>query len=221
MMFMNKNTIEFNDFILDIPRISDEQYILLRHTLIAIEKNKKEHNSYYMRLDIFKNMPFNKLITLLKTNIKISITDSKKNNWYGSDVIHDIEVIEDKIFFRPATILREIVFDSKKSSKHAYLKYILFNGIRYKQTLLFIDYMLKLDTNSFTIEVKELKEVLELKENQYKNFNAFNASVVARIIEDINTKTNYHISYKTTKKKNGKKIISLEFDFFNQELTHA
>lgn len=220
-MFMNKNTIQFNDFTLDIPRISKEQYSLLRHILIAVEKNNKSNKSYYITLDIFNNMPFDELISLLKTNIKLSITYKNKDSWYGSDVISDIEIVKDKIFFRPASILREVVLDSKQSSKHAYLKYILFNGIRYRQTLLFLDYMLKLDTNNFTIEVMELKKVLGLKEEQYKNFNAFNASVIARIIDDINTKTNYHISYIATKKRNGKKIISLFFDYFNQNLNNA
>jgi plasmid replication initiation protein len=218
---MNKNTIEFNDFILDIPKISKEQYFLLRHILITIEKNINVNKSYFITSSIFKDVPFEELISLLKTNIKLSITDKNKNSWYGSDAINDIEIEDDKIFFRPASILREIVLNSKESSKHAYLKYILFNGIRYKQTLLFIDYMLKKGSNNFTIEVLELKKILELKPTQYKNFNAFNASVIDRIVSDINTKTNYHISYETTKKKNGKKIISLTFDFFNQDLNNA
>jgi len=220
-MFMNKNTIEFNNFTLDIPKISKEQYFLLRHILITIEKNINVDKSYFITSSIFKDMSFDELVSLLKTNIKLSITDKNKNSWYGSDAINDIEIEEDKIFFRPASILREIVLNSKKSSKHAYLKYILFNGIRYKQTLLFIDFMVKQTSNNFTIEVSELKRVLELKPTQYKNFNAFNASVVARIVEDINTKTNYHISYTTSTKKNGKKIISLTFDFYNQELSNV
>ena len=220
-MFMNKNTIEFNDFTLDIPKISKEQYTLLRHILITIEKNQQINNSYYITLNIFKNMSLDKLIELLKLNIKFSISCKKTNSWYGSDVINDIKIVEDKIFFHPASILSEIVLDSKKSSKHAYLKYILFNGIRFKQTLLFLDYMLKLDTNNFTIEVAELKKILELKDSQYHYYSSFNVSVIARIIEDINTKTNYHISYEATKKKEGKTIISLEFDFFNKGLTHA
>lgn len=220
-MFMNKNTIEFNDFTLDIPKISKEQYFLLRHVLITIEKNINVNKSYFITSNIFKDMPFDKLVELLKTNIKLSITDKNNNSWYGSDAINDIEIVEDKIFFRPASILREIVLNSKESSKHAYLKYILFNQIRYKQTLLFIDNMLKQKDNHFTIEVAELKKVLELKPTQYKNFNAFNASVIDRIVTDINTKTTYHISYETTKKKNGKKIISLTFDYFNQDFNHA
>jgi len=217
---MNKNTIEFNDFTLDIPKLNKEQYMLLRHILITIRKNQQINNSYYITLNIFKNMSLSKIIELLKQNIKLSISCKKTNSWYGTDIVNDIKIVENKIFFRPASIMHEIVLESKKSKKHAYLKYILFNGIRFKQTLLFLDYVIKLDTNNFTIEVAELKKILELKDSQYQYYSSFNASVIARIIEDINTKTNYHISYHTAKKKNGKTIISLEFCFFNKELNH-
>ena len=214
---MNKNTIEFKEFKLDIPKISKEQYVLLRHILMSIEKNSNVNNSYCITSGIIPHMTFIELIELLKTNIKLSIMYTNKNEWYGTDVINDISIVDGKIFFRPATILVEIVQNSKNSKKHAYLKYILFNGIRYKQTLLFLDYMLNLDKNIFTVEVDMLKKILEL-ENQYKNYNAFKGSVIDKIIEDINTKTNFHISFVTEKKKNGRKIISLTFDYYNMEL---
>ena len=217
-MFMNKNTIEFKEFNLEIPKITEAQYTLLRHVLFAIEKNVNMGKRYYIRSDILEDLPFDKLVELLKTNLKISITDIKNNTWYGTNVINDIELKEDKIFFRPANILREIILNAKESPRHSYLKYILFNGIRYKQTLLFIDYMLKQKSMRFTIDVQDLKEVLELAPTQYRNFNAFKASVVDRIVEDINSKTTYRITCDTKKIKNGKRIISLTFEYYKQDI---
>ena len=220
-MLMNKNTIEFDAFTLDIPKVGKDQYTLLRQVFISIEKDRTIDKSYYFISDIFGKKSFSEIVELLKINIKLSITDKRNNEWYGSDVINDIKIIENKIFFRPASILREIVLQSKHSSKHASLKYILFNGIRYKQTLLFLDYMLNSEPCMFTLTLTEFKKIVELKETQYKNFNALNAAVIDRIIDDINTKTTYCIECTSNRQPDRKKVISVTFNYFDRNLNHG
>ena len=218
---MNKNIIEFDEFTLDIKKINKEQYTLLRQVFMAIEKNRTIDKSYYFLSDIFGKKSFIEVVELLKTNVKLSIIDNKNNEWYGSDMINDIKLIENKIYFRPASILREIVLQSKHSSKHSHLKYILFNGIRYKPSLLFLNYIFNVNEDMFTLSLSELKKIVELKETQYKNFNALNASVLNRIIDDINTKTTYHIEYKPNTIPNKKKVISVTFSYYNQDIKYG
>jgi len=218
-MFMNRNSLVFNDLIIDIPKIDEQQYLLLRHVFIVIDKNKTKNKSYYLPTEVFSHMDNENLIELLKTNIKLSIYDKKSQEWYISDIINDIKVEDDKIFFRPATILRDIILEANTSPKNTYVKYLLFNGIRYKPSLLFIDYILTLGGNKLVIDVQDLKEILEMPD-MYWNFNALNATVISRIIEDINTKTSYKISYSVEKENIGsrKKKITLTFDYYNREL---
>ena len=217
-MSMNKNTIEFNDFTLDIKKINKDQYTILRQVFIAIDKKQMIDNTYYFLSDIFEQKTFDTLIKILKTNVNFSIIDNKNDEWYGSNIINDIKLIKNKIYFRPASILREIILQSKYSPKHSHLKHILFNGIRYKSSLLFLDYMFSLEKNFFTLELLEFKKIVELKETQYKNFNALKASVIDRIIDDINTKTTYHIECKSNTLPNKKKVISVTFNYYNQDI---
>jgi len=214
-MIMNKSEIQFNNIVLDIPRIDEQQYKLLRQVMIAIEDNSNVNNSYYIASSIFGDISFLELTKILKTNIKLCIDYKDKEEWYSSDVISDISIKGDKIFFRPANILHEIIAKSKSKNEHSHLKYILFNGIRYKQTLLFLDYMIT-QKNAFTIELEEFKLLVE-NETNYKHFSSFKATVIQRIIADIITKTSYYITL--NHKKNKDKTITLEFNYFNKEVS--
>jgi hypothetical protein len=186
--------------------------------MTTIEKDIQFEKTYYIPSDIFVDLSEDEIRNILKTNIKFSITDLNKNDWCTSNIISDVRHTGDKIFFRPANILREIILNSKNSPKHSYLKYVMFNGIRYKQTLLFLDYILHSKKNNFTLTIEEFKTVVELKIDQYKNYNALRSSVLDRILLDINEKTNYHLKITDITKSKGRKVIGLIFDYYDKGL---
>ena len=211
-MNMNENTIKLNNLLLDIPKISTEQHTLLGTILKTIKEEKKSENFYLIASSVFPNLSANKIKELLKENVKFTLTDVERNEWFSVNIINEIRVSDDKVFFRPAHILYDIINASTTPPVYFYLKYVLFNGIRYKQTLLFLNYFSKSGKVDFSIELNNLKGVLEFEKHQYSNFSTFRTSVIDRIVKDINEKTRYKITYKTAKKKNATKIISILFN---------
>ncbi|MCF6244358.1 MAG: replication initiation protein [Sulfurovum sp.] len=214
---MNKNTITFGTLIIDVPKLTSDQYLLLRQVLVSIENKNLQNNSYYITSNTFSHLPLLKLQNLLKANVKISFSDNSLKEWYSTDIVSDIRILDDKIFFRPSNMLHEIAVKSKISSKHSYLQYLLFNGIRFKYSLVFLDFLAK-QKGTFVITVKNLKKMLGIEEHKYKNYNAFKKYVILRILDDVNTKTAYDLSVETSTSNNGKKVISLTFTFFNKGL---
>lgn len=216
-MLMNVNTINFNSFKIDIPKIDKDQYMLLRLLLRAVEERQTKQSSYFISIDLFPNTTKQKLQNLLKKNIEISVTNKASNTWCNFYVMNDIEISGNKIFFTPAKIIKDIVLESSTTSKKAFLKYILFNGIRHKQTLLLLDYLLRHNKPYFEIEVIELRRILELSKEQYKNFNALKRFVIERAVKEINTKTSINIEYEVTKRE-GRKVTTLSFTYYSKEL---
>lgn len=214
-MVMNNNTIQFSQYFIEVPKMHDNQYLLLRYILMTIEKNQTSTSNYFIARNLFDNLDEKELETLLKKNIEITVRSDK--SWSNSHVINDILIKEDKIFFRPANIIREIILQSTSSSKLSFLKYILFNGIRHKQTLLLLDYILKLDDYMFKTTIEDLKKILELREDQYKNFYALQKSIIDKAIKEINEKTSITIEYTITRKER-KKVAELSFKYYTKRI---
>ncbi len=191
--------------------------MLLRLLLRAIEERQTKQSSYFISIDLFPNITKQKLQNLLKKNIEFSVTNKAANTWCNFYVMNDIEICENKIFFTPAKIIKDIVLESNASSKKAFLKYILFNGIRHKQTLLILNYLLRLNKNYFEIEVIELRRVLELTKDQYKNFNALKKFVIERAVKEINEQTSITTAYQVVKRE-GRKVTTLSFTYYSKEL---
>jgi plasmid replication initiation protein len=214
---MNVNTINFNSFQIEIPKISKEQYFLLRLLLKAVEERQIKQNSYFISIDLFQKTSKKKLQNLLQNNIEIIVKNKASGNWCWFSVMNNIEITKDKIYFTPATVIKEIILESHTSSKKAFLKYILFNGIRHKQTLLLLDYILKLNKSFFEISIKDLRIVFELQLDQYKNFNSLKNFVIERAVKEINEKTSLNIEYEITKKE-GRKVIAVSFTYYSKEI---
>jgi len=212
-MFMNKNKIEFDKFAIEFPRINETLSLILENIFSVIKKDIKQNNLYFIPLSDFGDMPFDEVLMLFKKNIQLSIFDKVDNSWYLSNVINDINIKENKIFFRPSSILYEILLKTQNRDKFFYTECMLLKQIRFKPTLLFLYFLEKQENNIFTLDVSELKKVLEIETHKYKNFNAFNVSVIARMIKEINEKTEYNVSYYANNKNNGKKIFSVSFEF--------
>ncbi len=216
-MVMNNNTIQFSQYFIEVPKMHDNQYLLLRYILMTIEKNQTSTSSYFIARNLFDNLDEKELETLLKKNIEITVRSRVDKSWSNFHVINDILIKEDKIFFRPANIIREIILQSTSSSKLSFLKYILFNGIRHKQTLLLLDYILKLDDYMFKTTIEDLKKILELREDQYKNFYALQKSIIDKAIQEINEKTSITIEYTITRKER-KKVAELSFKYYTKRI---
>jgi len=214
-MLMNINSIEFKKFEIAVPKLSKDQYMLLRTLFMSIQSPKNNtKDGLFMSVDLFQNQNQKQLQDLLKKNIEITVTNKETQSWTCFHVINDIAIEDQKIFYTPAKIIQEIIDESdKKSQKKSFLKYILFNGIRYKQTLLLIDYILKQDKPFFEISIIDLKKVFELTEDQYKNFSTFRNSVINRVIKEITDKTSLSVKYEITKRER-KKIVELSFNYY-------
>jgi len=213
---MNNNTIQFSKYFIEIPKINANQYLLLRYILMTIEKNKMSTNSYFIERNLF-DLKDVELEKLLKKNIEVSIKSRVDSSWSNFHVINDIMLKKDKIFFRPANVIREIILKSTSSSELSFLKYILFNGIRHKQTLLLLDYLLKLKNYMFKTTVQNLKKILELEEDQYKNFYALQKSIIDKAVNEINNKTSITIEYSIVRKER-KKVTELSFKYYTKRL---
>lgn len=214
-MLMNMNTIEFNSFLITVPKLDSKQYMLLRHLLSSIQNPHAENDVFFMSINLFPNMDENELKKLLKRNIEITVVNKKTGVWSNFHVINDIEINNDRIYFTPAKLIREIVDASERSQKKSFLRYILFNGIRFKQTLLLIDHILKEPKPFFEVSVSDLKKIFELSEETYKNYNTFKVRVIDKAVKEINEKTSLRVEYNVTGKK-GKKIEKLTFEFYDK-----
>lgn len=214
-MLMNINTIEFKNFLITVPKLDNNQYTLLRQLLLSIQKNNYENNMHFMSINLFPRINDKELKKLLKKNIEITVVNKETKVWSNFHVINDIEIDKNKIYFTPAKLIREIIQTSEKNTKKSFLKYILFNGIRFKQTLLLIDYILKQEKSFFEISVSDLKKIFEFSEDKYKNYNTFKVRVIDRAVKEINEKTSLYVEYEVTKKI-GKKIENLMFKFYNK-----
>jgi len=208
---MNINTIEFRDFFITVPKLNKQQYLLLRYLPIAI--NNKSDSTYFMDADLF-SLEKKDLQNLLKKNIEITVVSKTRESWSIFNVLNDIEIKDGRIYFTPAKIIKEIITESISSPKNSYLKYILLNGIRRKQTLLLIDYLVKLDNQGyFKITVVNLKHIFELQETQYKNWYAFKTSILDKVVNEINERTNYFISYEIAQTGSKRKVVELLFNY--------
>ena len=216
-MFMNKNTITFNNFLIEIQKITDDQYSLLKYVLMTIEKKQVDDKGYFISIDLFRHMSSKELKLLFKKNIEITVTNKKDKEWFHFNVINDIKMKDSKIYFRAANIVREIILDPNSSSSLSFLKCILFYGIRHNQTLLLLDHILRLKEFYFDISVDDLKEILELAPNQYTNFSTLRRSVIDKAIIEINKKTSLSVEYDISRRK-GKKVIGLTFKYFTREV---
>lgn len=214
-MLMNMNAIEFNSFLITVPKLDSKQYMLLRHLLSSIQNPHDQNNVFFMSINLFPNMDENELKALLKRNIEITVVNKKTGVWSNFHVINDIEINKDRIYFTPAKLIREIVDASERSQKKSFLRYILFNGIRFKQTLLLIDHILKQPKPFFEVSVSDLKKIFELSEETYKNYNTFKVRVIDKAVKEINEKTSLRVEYNVTGKK-GKKIEKLTFEFYDK-----
>lgn len=214
-MLMNVNTIKFKNFLITIPKLDDKQYMLLRYLLSSIQKKQVENDVFFMSISLFPNIKQIELKELLKQNIEITVINKETDTWSNFYVINDIEIKKDRIYFTPARIIKEIVHASEKSTKKSFLRYMLFNGIRLKHTLLLIDFILNQETSYFEISVTDLKKVFELEDWQYINYYAFKVKVIDRAVKEINEKTSLYVEYRISKKE-WKKVVNLMFTFYDR-----
>lgn len=215
-MVMNNNTISFRDFTIEVPKIDEDQYILLRLILLAIEKKQTKLDRHYIKACLLPANLLKDMDDLLGKNIQIKVANKIGDSTYFFYVMNDIELTKEFLLFIPAKIVKEIIEESTTSSKKSFLKYILFHGIRSKQTLLFLDYLLKRNEPRFEISVEELRGIFELKD-KYKNFNSLQKFVIQRAIEEINANTNIAIDHKITK-KDRRKVTHLAFTYFSKSI---
>lgn len=215
-MLMNKNTITFNNFLIEIQKITYDQYSILKYVFMTIEKKQVDNMGYFISIDLFRHMSDKELKLLFKKNIEITVTNKKNKEWFHFNVINDIKIKDSKIYFRAANIVREIILDPNSSSGLSFLKYILFYGIRHKQTLLLLDHIMRLKEFYFDISVDDLKEILELAPNQYTNFSTLRRSVIDKAIIEINNKTSLSVEYVISQKER-KKVTRLTFKYFTRE----
>jgi len=216
-MVMNNNRLEFNKTIIEVPKIRDEQYLLLRYILMTIEKTQTDDNSYFINTNLFSSFSTEELYILLKRNIEITVIDKEDGTWMNFHVINDIILKKDKIFFRPANIVRANILNKNTKSSITFLNYILFNGIKHKQTLLLLDYIVKLTEYTFELTIIDFKKLLELKVDQYKNFHQLEEHIIKRALKEINEKTAITLNYEVTRKER-KKVVGLTFSYFKKDL---
>ncbi len=215
-MLMNNNTISFNSFEIEVPKIDKDQYILLRLLLVAIEEKQIKSGQYFISISSFPKEIKKRLSPLLEENIKIKVVNKASGSLCFFYVVNDIELTKEDFLFTPAKIIREIIEESHTNNKRAFLKYILFHGIRSKSTLLFLDYLLKRDEAFFEISIKELRKVFEIKD-KYKNFNSLKKHVIERAINEINENTNIKVGFEITQRE-GRKITDLSFTYFSKDI---
>jgi plasmid replication initiation protein len=215
-MVMNNNTISFRDFKIEVPKIDEDQYILLRLILLAIEKKQIKLDRHYIEACLLPANLLKDMDDLLSKNIQIKVDSKIGDSTYFFYVMNDIELTKEFLLFIPAKIVKEIIEESTTSSKKSFLKYILFHGIRSKQTLLFLDYLLKRNEPRFEISIEDLRVIFELEE-KYKNFNSLQKFVIQRAIDEINANTNIAVDHKITK-KDGRKVTHLAFTYFSKSI---
>lgn len=204
---MNQNTIELIGFEIEIPKLTPNQFILLRLIQGAIINNQVVEDSdrkYYIDIDSFKSIECkifrNDLFQLLRKNVEIAITYNGEKNAETFHIINNCFIGEKEVQFTPAIdILKIVKRDSKRSTKIYHLENILFYGVRNKYTLLFLDYLVSQGISNtpktINLTLSELKQILFLKDSQYKSIGSFKQYILDKIIPEILQKTHLNISY--------------------------
>ncbi|MDY0215308.1 MAG: RepB family plasmid replication initiator protein [Bacilli bacterium] len=203
---MNKNTIVLPTCSIEIQKLTIEQFQLLRLIQKVMIFNKKnEYGKYTIELSEFGNLKLPKILQVIRENLQIVIQNKTYNgqlcnNYECTFILNDIQIKDEILEFRPADILVDIIQNQKKlNSKMRHLQNILFNGIRNKQALLFIDFLLSKTPQQskqiISISIDEFKKILELDNDvSYKPYG-FKKFVLDRIFTEINQKTQLDIFY--------------------------
>ena len=95
-----------------------------------------------------------------------------------------------------------------------------FIKLRQKGTLKIYEEFVKthMESSKLTFDIDELKTLLQV-EDKYSRFFDFEKYVLKSILEELNTFTEYQVSYNKIKRGEGKtnRVIALEFEFSNKE----
>ncbi|GLI55088.1 hypothetical protein PM10SUCC1_06030 [Propionigenium maris DSM 9537] len=95
-----------------------------------------------------------------------------------------------------------------------------FIKLRQRGTLKIYERFVKthMESSKLTFDIDELKALLEV-EDKYSRFYDFEKHVLKSILDELNSFTEYQVSYNKIKKGEGKtnRVIALEFEFSNKE----
>ena len=204
MLLMNKNLIELPCCNIDIPKISIDQFKLLRLLGKIILENDVLNNGKYS-IDLSEKNYFDKKVfcDTVRENLVFFIQNKDANGnlieeYEFSTLFNDVVIVSNCLYFRTCDLLINIVKNQKcLSSKLRHLYNILFHGIRNKQSLLFLDFLVlktpKKYIQTITLNLDELKNILDLNYAYKKRNYDFKRLVLDRLVLDITSKTNLHI----------------------------
>lgn len=231
MLFMNKNTIDLPTCSIEIQKLTIDQFQLLRLVQNSMILNKTNiRDKYTIELLEFGNLELQKILQVVRENLQIIIQNKTEegqlcNDYECTFILNDIQIKDNILEFRPADILVDIIQTQKKlNSKMRHIKNIIFYGIRNKQALLFIDFLLskkpQIKKQVISLSIDRFKKILELDNNVSYKPHVFKRLVLDRIFKEINERTQLNISYdENTAPVGGQnskkfKIASFNISFF-------